>query len=199
MDARLMSRYRITFEVDTECDASMVLAAFDDRVGKLLDNGYGTEMFVDDDSISVKAMPPILIQMTYSLTTPESAEHGEDADHGFAAPGGWTYSIADESFYERAQRDGDEKALADMTPALESFDTVADAVDFLASYGPFEASDSELGPNTWLTQTSGAQDRDYFEKGEEKILSFHFHHGTDQDVAIEQALAKQVIAEVLDK
>lgn len=192
-----MPRYKITFEVDTEFNTAELLAAFNARVGDDLSKcfttyAFGETMPIDANSVSIKALPPILIQMTYSLTTLESAEHGEDADHGFAEPGGWTYSIADQAFLYRCEMDGDEKALADATPAPESFDTVADAVDFLAPYGPFEPSDSTVGPNTWLTQTD-ANDMD----GE--ILSFHFHHGADQDVAIEQALAKQVIAEVLDK
>ena len=31
--------------------------------------------------------------VTYSIVTPESAEHGDDAEHGFAAPGGWHFAI----------------------------------------------------------------------------------------------------------
>lgn len=185
-----MTRLKITFEVETECDASEVLAAQDEKVGESLDGGHYTQIIVDTDSISVEAMSPILIQMTYSIVTPESAEYGEDSDHGFAEPGGWTYSVIDQDFQNKCKEVGDKKALADATPVPESFDTVADAVEFLASYGPLEPSDSALGPHTWLTQTESS-DMD----GE--ILSFHFKHGLNPYEATEQARATEVIAEVL--
>lgn len=118
----------------------------------------------------------IKVQITYSVTTPESAEYGDSHDHGFYGPGGWKYSIADEAFQARCERDGREKALADMTPEPEVFDSVDDAVDYIERYGPFEAS---CGPSTcdnshcWLTQTSPSEDRAYFENGEDTRLSFH--------------------------
>jgi hypothetical protein len=32
--------------------------------------------------------------VTYDIVTPESAEHGDTADHGFVLPGGWKHSCA---------------------------------------------------------------------------------------------------------
>lgn len=37
----------------------------------------------------------ITIGFTYHTTTPESAEQGDHADHGFYEPGGWRYSMND--------------------------------------------------------------------------------------------------------
>ena len=116
----------------------------------------------------------IKIQMTYSTVTPESAEYGDHADHGFAEPGGWRYSIADDAFEARCKRDGREKALADMTPAPMEFDSVEDAVAELERHGPFEPSCLPLCGNghCWLTGPT-VEDRDYYEKGESTQYSFH--------------------------
>ena len=35
------------------------------------------------------------ISYTYDVVTPESAEQGDTADHGFCEPGGWEYSLLD--------------------------------------------------------------------------------------------------------
>lgn len=118
-------------------------------------------------------MSNIKVSITYSTTTPESVEYGDFADHGFYGRGGWKFSIADESFEERCKAVGRERALRDMTPNAECFDSVEDAVDYIQSDGPFEASSSVIDEHTWLTQTEGIHDRDYFEKGEETQLSYH--------------------------
>ena len=131
----------------------------------------------------------IKIQMTFETVTPESAEHGDFADHGFAEPGGWKYSIADDNFQARVAKDGGEQALKDMTPEPLEFESVEDAVEFLTNSGPFEASDSTLSAGTWLTQCSAAQDRDFFEKGEETRLSFHIECN-------DPALVVEVLTEV---
>jgi hypothetical protein len=119
-------------------------------------------------------MGTIKIQMTYEVVTPESAEDGDFADHGFAEPGGWTYSIADESFEERCKSVGRDQALKDMTPEPEEFDTVAEAVEFLSHYGPFEASCYPLcksgGHDCWVTQADSDVD---YSTGAETRLSFH--------------------------
>lgn len=118
-------------------------------------------------------MSNIKIQMTFQTVTPESAEHGDFADHGFASTGGWLYSIADDSFQDRAARDGREQALEDMTPAPLEFESVDEAIEFLGNYGGFEPSSSVIDESTWLTQLSAIQDRAFFEDGEETTLSFH--------------------------
>lgn len=115
----------------------------------------------------------IKIQMTYSTTTHESAEHGDFADHGFYGPGGWKYSIADEDFYARVERDGREKALADMTPEPESFESVEDAVDFIAGYGSFDGIPAPVAGCLSLYQADAIQDRAFFEDGEHTRLCLH--------------------------
>lgn len=134
----------------------------------------------------------IKIQMTYQTVTHESAEHGDFADHGFAEPGGWRYSIADDAFQARCEADGRQKALKDMTPEPESFDSVEDAVDFLSGYGPFEPSSwPTVDAHTWLTQSDAIQDRSYFEDGEHTTLSFHVE-------AADPATVVEVLQGVLD-
>jgi len=133
----------------------------------------------------------ITIQMTYSTVTPESAEHGDHADHGFAEPGGWRYSIADESFEARCKKDGRDKALKDMTPAPMEFDTVEDAVAELERHGPFEPSSyPTVDAHTWLTGPT-VEDRDYYEKGESTQYSFHVE-------AADPATVIEVLKGVLD-
>ena len=131
----------------------------------------------------------IKIQMTYSTVTPESAEHGDYADHGFAEPGGWRYSVANEAFEERCKRDGRDKALADMTPAPMEFDSVEDAVAELERHGPFEPSSwPTVSEHTWLT---GPADEDY-STGESTEYSFHVE-------ADDPALVIEVLKEALGK
>jgi hypothetical protein len=115
----------------------------------------------------------IKIQMCYETVTPESAEVGDLADHGFAEPGGWRYSIADESFRGRCKRDGQEKALADMAPAPMEFSTVGEAVSELRRHGPFESSSwPEAAPDAYLIGPV-VEDSSYYEKGESTRYSFH--------------------------
>lgn len=128
----------------------------------------------------------IKVTITYDTTTPESAEQGDHADHGFYGRGGWKFSIADDNFQARVAKDGHAKAFKDMQPDAECFDSVEDAVDYIQSDGPFEASDSDIGQGTWLTQTSPIQDRDFFEKGESTRLSYHVE-------CSDPAVAKEVI------
>lgn len=109
----------------------------------------------------------IKVSITYDVTTPESAEHGDTADHGFYGPGGWKYSIADEDFQARVERVGREQALKDMAPEPEVFDSVADAVAFIERDGPFESG------GEWLTQVDPSGDRAYYERGEDTRLSYH--------------------------
>lgn len=40
----------------------------------------------------------ITIAFTYDTVTPESAEDGDFADHGFYEPGGWFYSVAESGY-----------------------------------------------------------------------------------------------------
>jgi hypothetical protein len=112
----------------------------------------------------------IRIQMTYEKTTEESASNGENSDHGFAEPGGYEYSIADQSFHDRCEAIGRDAALAEKRPEPGSFDTINEAISFLEDYGPFEPSSSDLNAHTWLTQSD--PDRD-MHSGEETRLSFH--------------------------
>ena len=130
----------------------------------------------------------ITVQVTYDVTTPESAEHGDHADHGFWAPGGWQFSIADDEFHELCERVGRDQALKDMTPEPETFDNVDDAVDFIASYGPFESSCS-LPPcangHCWVTQVDPNMD---YATGADTRLSFHVDAPVELHNAIIEAL-----------
>ena len=114
----------------------------------------------------------IKIQMTFETVTPESVEDGDFSDHGFAEPGGWEYSIADNCFQNRCKDVGDEQALKDMTPKPLEFEDAEEAIDFLSSYGSFETSCSPVCDNghCWLTQAD--TDTDY-STGAETRLSFH--------------------------
>jgi hypothetical protein len=112
----------------------------------------------------------IKIQITYEKTTPESAEQGDVADHGFAEPGGYEYSIADQAFEERVRPGGREQALKDARPEPEEFSTINDAVSFLQDNGPLEPSSSVPDEHTWLSQIDPSLD---YATGEETRLSFH--------------------------
>ena len=118
-------------------------------------------------------MGTVKIQMCYEIVTPESAEHGDMADHGFAEPGGWTYSIVDEEFEERRKAVGHGQAVKDVIPAPEEFDSADEAIEFLSNYGPFEPSCYPVCDNghCWLTQADGDEN---YSTGEVKRLSFHF-------------------------
>jgi hypothetical protein len=112
----------------------------------------------------------IKIQITYEKITPESAEQGSVADHGFAEPGGWEYSIADQAFEARCAEVGREQALKEARPEPEEFATINDAVRFLLDNGPLESSSSVLDEHTWLSQIDPGLD---YATGEETRLSFH--------------------------
>ena len=117
-------------------------------------------------------MSNIKIQMTFETVTPESAEDGDVADHGFAEPGGWEYSIVDKCFQNRCEAVGREQALKDMRPEPLEFEDVEEAIEFLSGYGSFETSCSPICTNAhcWLTQADTDKD---FSTGAETRLSFH--------------------------
>ncbi len=131
----------------------------------------------------------IQVTITYDVTTPESVEHGDTADHGFYGPGGWKYSIADDDFQARVKRVGRQQALADMSPTPEIFDSVNDAVAFIERDGPFEASCYPPCSNghCWLTQTDTSDDRAYYERGEDTRLSYHIEVGLSTDPRIRRS------------
>ena len=136
-------------------------------------------------------MTEIEISITYDVTTPESAEHGDTADNGFYGPGGWKYSIADDDFQARVKRVGREQALADMTPEPEVFDSVDDAIAFIERDGPFEPSCSPPCSNghCWLTQLGTSDDPAYYERGENTRLSFHIKADPADHLLIIEALS----------
>lgn len=112
-------------------------------------------------------MSMIIVSITYDVTTPESAEHGDTADHGFYGPGGHKYSIANESFENRVKAVGRDQAIKDMTPDPEMFCSVQETIDFIRRDGPFEAEGSRF------TQCCPSGDRAYFERGEDTRLTYH--------------------------
>jgi len=125
----------------------------------------------------------IKVSITYDVTTPESAEHGDHADHGFYGPGGWKYSIADDDFQERVKLVGRQQALVDMTPDPAVFESVEDAVDFIERDGPFESG------GEWLTQVDPSGDRAYYERGEDTRLSYHI----DADPAVKAEIIAALV------
>jgi hypothetical protein len=44
-------------------------------------------------------------RVTFDVATPESAEHGDVADSGFAHPGGWKYPVDDPGPHEMTLRE----------------------------------------------------------------------------------------------
>ena len=130
----------------------------------------------------------IKVSITYDMTTGESAEHGDTADHGFYGPGGWKYSIADESFCKRVKAVGQEQALKDMTPEPEVFESTEDAVRFLEHSGPFDGNIEPVAGCLSLYQYEPIQDRAYFEDGESTRLCFHVEASPEIHAAIIEAL-----------
>jgi hypothetical protein len=114
----------------------------------------------------------ITIQICYEVISPESAEHGDTADHGFYS-GGWQYSIADEDFQRLADLVGHTEAVKRVRPSPEPFDSLDDAIEFLDQYGPFEASCYPPQAGCWLTQADASVD---YSTGEEIRLSFHLNN-----------------------
>ena len=48
---------------------------------------------------------PAYFRVTYDVVTPESAENGDYADSGFAAPGGWKFAADDPGPHEMTLRE----------------------------------------------------------------------------------------------
>lgn len=130
------------------------------------------------------------IQICYEIITPESAEYGEAADHGFYGPGGWTFSITDDEFNALADRVGHTEAVKQMTPEPSVFGSVEDVINFLNQYGPFEASSHPVihYRGIWLIQSSPSVD---YATGEEIRLSFHFDKFTEEQM-------KEILESVLE-
>lgn len=100
--------------------------------------------------------------LTYDVTTPESAEDGDTADHGFYLPGGWEHSLAG---------DAREAVIAEAMAGVYDLslrDGLHSAVDLGAMH---EAQHTGLCFS--LTSVDPPCDRDYFERGEERRYGFH--------------------------
>jgi hypothetical protein len=48
---------------------------------------------------------PAFFRVTYDVVSPESAEHGDTCDNGFAAPGGWKFPVDDPGPHEMTLRE----------------------------------------------------------------------------------------------
>jgi len=133
--------------------------------------------------------PRIEIQMTYDVITPESAEEGDVHDHGFAEPGGWRYSIRDDSFQERVEKVGRSQALRDMTPEPAVFSNVGEAIEYISKYRGGLAPSFSPGfhPGIWYTEYD--PDLDYA-TGAETRLSFHVSGSTRIQYKIWDALKR---------
>ena len=94
-------------------------------------------------SIKIAADKKYSLNVTYSITTEESAAEGDYAETGFEEEG-------------------------------KEFDSLYEMIDYMINEGASEASNSSYSyPNTWYSTVDPSYDRAYFEKGEDKQLSFH--------------------------
>lgn len=90
-------------------------------------------------------------RVTFDVVTPESAEHGDTADNGFAAPGGWKFSADDPGPHEMTLREA--ISTCGFYPAARS-----------AGMGGFEDSGS------WFSTIDADQN---YRTGEETRYSLH--------------------------
>jgi hypothetical protein len=123
----------------------------------------------------------IKVQMTYDTVTPESVVDGDFEDHGFAEPGGWRHSIADDIFESLVRDIGHKQAVEQMTPEPEEFSKIDEVVEFISDYGPMEPSSSRFHNGIWYTQVEGS---------ENTRLSFHIKASARDQYKIWSALKR---------
>jgi hypothetical protein len=102
------------------------------------------------------------ITISFETFTPESVENGDAEERGWVDKDGVSM-VPDEYDLD------DGKTAVDL------------AIKFLKDEGSTEASSSSFHPGVWYVQTEGTRDRDYFEKGEETIQSYHLEGFTPEE------------------
>ena len=120
------------------------------------------------------------VTCTYEVVTPESADEGETADHGFASlDRQLQYSIL-------YNRDQDEIQQIAKDAGADTPMTLSDIVDMLRTCGPFHRSRYPgFDPAIWYTQAD--PDLDYFSESETRY-SYHF----DGSTALKRVLYNQL-------
>ena len=126
------------------------------------------------------------ITITYDVTTPESAEHGDYADTGWIDEEG-VDCTPDECDIDEAKDtlwDG-----RDDEPTKEESELAAlvtNAVKVIQGNGGVEASSSEFHAGVWYTQCDADQD---FSNGEDTRHSFHLNDFLPEE---EEAIYKEL-------
>ena len=109
------------------------------------------------------------ISMTYDIVTPESAEYGDVAETGFAAPGGWTFPVRDEDGeVMSARKAGEGQPVWDETDVDEDEDVLEEAARFITQYGGVNAGG---GPTSDSYYTMDSEED--FQTGARKSYGFH--------------------------
>ena len=106
----------------------------------------------------------ITISFTYQTRTPDSVEHGDIADHGFYAAGGWCFLL---SFLEVA---ADIEANPHLYCCPWQPGDLRAAIATARSLGIYEPSDSSVGKGTWFASVDPDVD---FETGAETFYAMH--------------------------
>lgn len=133
----------------------------------------------------------IKVRMTYNVVTSESAEGCYYSDHGFYEPGGYYYSIADDSFQELVKDGGWDAALNEQTPDPMEFESAEELEEWIRDeLGAVEASSYPLrflSARDWLEQADGSENPT---TGAVTRLCVHFVSGDpDAWVAVMRAVA----------
>jgi len=110
-----------------------------------------------------------VINVTYDIVTPESAEEGDVAERGW-----------DDSMLITPDDLDEDDGIGWVEAAAKKLR--------YESGGSLEA-DSSAGVPRWFTETDVVQDRGYFERGEERRRSFHPEGFTDAEMVV---LAKEL-------
>ncbi len=108
----------------------------------------------------------ITFAFTYSTVTPESAEHGDHADHGYVVDG-WKFSANDDEIREDMINVNPDSYREEWK---RGSGLLTHMVKLARGYGICEASDSEIGIGTWFSSTDPEQN---YETGEDTSYSFH--------------------------
>lgn len=106
----------------------------------------------------------ITFAFTYSTVTPESAEHGDHADHGYVVDG-WKFSMNDDEICNDIINVNPDAYREEWKAG-----SLTDVIRIAGGYGICEASDSEIGIGTWFSSTDPEQN---YQTGEDTMYDFH--------------------------
>jgi len=111
--------------------------------------------------------------ITYSVTTPESAENGEHAEHGWWLPGGWEHPLED--------ADGYHESVLEEAKAGDFDLSVEDAVEAAISLGAVHEIQVD---GTYLSARSvdAPLDRANIEDGESRYYTLHVEDASPEEL-----------------